>query len=137
MKRIALTTLTLLAVATASAEYTVNIPLEQNQGGSLPNGSIILKSSNDEPLPEAASTECRYTNYPDLMRRAAYYWPENTDFEYLAGKTDLTWEQIVVGRIDGTNGRFQSGGFWYYVGDKIIDYEYSKVTYYEICREPI
>ncbi|HBO0016011.1 TPA: hypothetical protein L4A53_005752 [Pseudomonas aeruginosa] len=55
MKRIALTTLTLLAVATASGEYTVKVPLETNQGGSLPNGSILLGSPStetQEPTPE-------------------------------------------------------------------------------------
>ncbi|WP_124098423.1 hypothetical protein [Pseudomonas aeruginosa] len=139
MKIITATTLTALMLGTTQADYTMKIPLEQSQGGSLPDSSIILKPSNDEPLPEAASTECRYSNVP--MYRAEYYYPENTEYEYLTDKTKLVWNQIVISYLDGnahtTKERFQEGGFWYYVGDKFRDYEFIEVSYYEICREPI
>lgn len=75
------------------------------------------------------------------MYRAEYYYPENTEYEYLTDKTKLVWNQIVISYLDGnahtTKERFQEGGFWYYVGDKFRDYEFIEVSYYEICREPI
>lgn len=40
MKKIILTSLTLLALNTAYADYIIKIPFEQGQGGSLPSGSI-------------------------------------------------------------------------------------------------
>lgn len=47
MKKL-LTALTLSCFAlTANAEYTLKIPLEQAQGGFLPNGSIKLKAQSN------------------------------------------------------------------------------------------
>ena len=47
----------LVATGTATAEYTAKIPLEQAQGGSLPNGSITF--TNQEPTtPTAPILDC-------------------------------------------------------------------------------
>lgn len=46
MKKILTLVLTFLTISTVSAEYTAKIPLEQDQGGSLPNGSIIINNGN-------------------------------------------------------------------------------------------
>lgn len=64
MKRIALITLTLLAVATASAEYTVKLPLQSDNGGTLPQGSIniVPMSQPEEWLPISPT----YTLWTDV-----------------------------------------------------------------------
>ena len=46
MKKILTLALTFLTISTISAEYTAKIPLEQDQGGSLPKGSIIINNGN-------------------------------------------------------------------------------------------
>lgn len=45
MKKSILTSLTALAISTAQAGFIIKIPLEQAQGGQLPNGSIRITSN--------------------------------------------------------------------------------------------
>ena len=45
MKKITIATLAALMLGTVQADYTIKQPLEQNQGGSLPNGSIRITSN--------------------------------------------------------------------------------------------
>lgn len=44
MKKVIIAALTMLTLGATQAEYTLKIPLEQAQGGSLPNGSINIKN---------------------------------------------------------------------------------------------
>ncbi|MGY2256664.1 hypothetical protein [Pseudomonas reactans] len=48
MKKSILTSLTALAISTAQAGFIIKIPLEQAQGGHLPNGSIKLAPINSQ-----------------------------------------------------------------------------------------
>ncbi|WP_286956108.1 MULTISPECIES: leucine-rich repeat domain-containing protein [unclassified Pseudomonas] len=48
MKQITIATLAALMLGTAQADYTLKFPLEQAQGGSLPNGSITI--TNQAPI---------------------------------------------------------------------------------------
>jgi hypothetical protein len=45
MNRLIIAIFTALALGTTQAEYTINIPLEQSHGGSLPSGTIVIKST--------------------------------------------------------------------------------------------
>ena len=56
------------------AEYMAKVPLEQSNGGSLPNGSITIKSSSleipSEDTPEAGEIVCvnnRYTYWHEPL----------------------------------------------------------------------
>ncbi len=50
-RRLLATTLLMMLSTLASAEFMVVIPLEENQGGSLPNGSIVFENSAPAPTP--------------------------------------------------------------------------------------
>lgn len=49
MKKIIIAALTMLTLGATQAEYTLKIPLEQAQGGSLPNSSIKFNKASDSP----------------------------------------------------------------------------------------
>lgn len=51
MKKTILTIAILTASAFANAEYMVKIPLEANNGGALPNGSIQIVKNEPAPAP--------------------------------------------------------------------------------------
>lgn len=68
MKKIIIAALTMLTLGATQAEYTLQIPLEQTQGGSLPNGSIKFSTSNITP-PAEDTRACTYRAiYPEA------YW---------------------------------------------------------------
>lgn len=52
MKRITIVTLTALMLGATQADYMIKIPLEQAQGGSLPNSSINIGSGSHQEIPE-------------------------------------------------------------------------------------
>ena len=56
MKKTLLTLAILTASAFANAEYMIKIPLEANNGGALPNGSIQIVKNEPAPAPAPAPT---------------------------------------------------------------------------------
>lgn len=57
--------MSLLMIGTAQANYAFKIPLEESNGGGLPNGSILIKSSTTTPPviippPAEPTPECIY-----------------------------------------------------------------------------
>jgi len=56
MKKIIIPFMFALTSSMANAEYLIKIPLEQAQGGHLPNGSIILGAGVTQPAPEVEPT---------------------------------------------------------------------------------
>lgn len=52
MNKIIIAALTMLTLGATQAEYTLKIPLEQAQGGSLPNNSINIGSGLHQEIPE-------------------------------------------------------------------------------------
>jgi hypothetical protein len=50
MRKLFLMVFTLIFTSMASAEYSIRVPLEVNEGGSLPNGSIVF-NQNEVPTP--------------------------------------------------------------------------------------
>lgn len=45
MKKITIAALATLMLGTVQADYTLKYPLEESRGGSLPNGSINIKTT--------------------------------------------------------------------------------------------
>ncbi|HIE2416449.1 TPA: hypothetical protein ACXLAG_004499 [Pseudomonas aeruginosa] len=66
MKKTLLTIAILTASAFANAEYIIKMPLEQAQGGQLPNGSIQIVK-NDAAQPENDNKEELYFELVDTM----------------------------------------------------------------------
>lgn len=64
MKQIIIAALTMLTLGATQAEYTVKIPLEQNQGGSLPSGTISIKNITPQaPIESWMPTTPFYTEW--------------------------------------------------------------------------
>ncbi|WP_137088462.1 hypothetical protein [Ectopseudomonas oleovorans] len=64
MKKIIIAALTVLTLGATQAEYTIKIPLEQNQGGSLPSGTISIKNITPQaPIENWMPTTPFYTEW--------------------------------------------------------------------------
>lgn len=92
MKKIIIAALTMLTLGATQAEYTLKIPLEQNQGGNLPNGSIQRVSPWVETEPlwgdwMAINSQCNFTpslntfNFTPptiIIEQTCDYWERRT-----------------------------------------------------------
>lgn len=141
MKKIIIAALIMLTLGATQAEYTLQIPLEQAQGGFLPNGSIIY-------FEEPNSRNCNYDT--------DYIWNENTtkgqltsfywDGTFYAVFVDSTVEPSIITYKNTTTGEIVHNGLIY---DGVIEFDgfrYTKDDFYTsargtskygICREPI
>lgn len=156
MKIITATTLTALMLGTSQAEYTVKIPLEQDQGGNLPSQSIQIKHTTtviptvpEAPVENGSDTEpflsgCRYEIYNYQVEYYSSNSGASPNYTNLVQSTFFTWEGEVKGYIAGSASSFSDGEYRYYVNDNEMDQSayqgggYWHVSkYYEICREPI
>lgn len=127
----------------ANAVYMVNIPLEEDRGGFLPNNSILF-ISNTTPPTAPGGTECQY----DYTGNPAYYAFERVTHEVSPGVFRYTdaayWNQQQVVYNE------------FYVGPQLTEYTYNGYTYtftetvmetnqintnttnaHEVCRTPI
>lgn len=117
MKKIIIAALTMLTLGATQAEYTLKVPLEQAQGGSLPNGSINIKSKKI-CLPYKAG-----------MRWSKYQTTKSIVIVYM-GTT-------ILNSIDTTYAlkSYQHGGYNYTPGN--VHAETATYVFYELCRAPI
>lgn len=92
MKKIIIAALTMLTLGATQAEYTLQIPLEQTQGGSLPNGSIKFSTSNITPPAEETRACTHRATYP------VYQWSVAAD-----GRLFVIFNSVIIidGYIDG------------------------------------
>lgn len=64
MNKISLALLTALTLTTTQADYMIKIPLEQNQGGSLPSGTVTIKNITPQaPIENWMPTTPFYTEW--------------------------------------------------------------------------
>lgn len=87
---------TFLFVTSANAEYLIHIPLEQDNGGFLPNNSIIIVSEVTPPVNETPGQEetgCKY------------------DIYYAGSETD-TNEYLWIRSINTTTGIYTDQIYW-------------------------
>lgn len=148
MKKITIAILTMLTLGAVQADYTLKVPLEQNQGGSLPNGSIIYSGKNNE----VSNKQCESYNAIEGLAGlagASYYWRESRGSHRLE---EIKW--------NGTIYRYYSDVLLYknIITDTIVHYSpvfsgsieiegfrYSRLNNGEpdynlvwgVCREPI
>lgn len=101
MKKIIIPFMLALTSSMANAEYLIKIPLEQAQGGQLPNNSIVFVSST-EVVPETPvkhePVDCltNPTDNPQLCEKSLTAWEQFADAQNpQLPKTwnDLNWEK--------------------------------------------
>ncbi|MFZ7447026.1 hypothetical protein ACLVXS_26580 [Klebsiella pneumoniae] len=66
MNKISLALLTALTLTTTQAEYVIKKPLEQFNGGSLPNGSILFVTQEEGPPLPPAEIEDELSGYKGI-----------------------------------------------------------------------
>ncbi|HFO1390972.1 hypothetical protein N5C93_13820 [Pseudomonas nitroreducens] len=128
MKEIIIATLTALTLGTTQAEYTIKQPLEQAQGGSLPNGSINVKTQRQEQPP---AKECFYSPPQESLWRTR-----------LDGMTITVRLNGIVLVANGAAGAIYmeshtDSGYIYTPGNLIPPEGSFSIYDYEVCREPI
>jgi hypothetical protein len=96
---------TMLILTPTFAEYQVNMPLETNQGGRLPNGSISFgDKNNSENEQTPPSTNCIYNSgtFVQMLNSA------NETFQ--AGDKVFIYNNILIGFYSPSNGRNTPNG---------------------------
>lgn len=133
MKKIIIAALTMLTLGATQAEYTLKIPLEQAQGGSLPNSSIKFNKASDSP---ASSTPKECLFQPNGVGLPPYI-VSILEFEDNV-MVDILWEDLY---LSGINTKYiDSDGYRYTPGELMIldeSQENAKIYSYQACREPI
>jgi|SRR3989344_2788824 len=119
MNKITIAALTMLTLGATQAEYTLKIPLEQNQGGNLPNGSIIIKKHI-----EITKWEPYIAEYSEWVNQGSVYncnWLPSTDNFYIEEhvtqtSNDCKQEQIrsVLLREINSSGEIRTVGSPFY-----------------------
>ena len=105
------------AIGFTNANYTLKYPLEQAQGGSLPNGSINIKSQKI-CLPYKAGM--RWSKYQTTKSIVIVYMGTT-----ILNSTDTTYALKS----------YQHGGYNYTPGN--VHAETATYVFYELCRAPI
>ncbi len=105
MRKITLIALCTLMLGVTQAEYQVKIPLEQAQGGSLPNASIVIGDSLGPfpgPIEDIYARECIY----DINDS---YWVEYENFR----NSTVVWKGTTL-LINGLtpDGQIASGSYF-------------------------
>lgn len=132
--------ISLLMIGTAQANYAFKIPLEESNGGGLPNGSISIKSSTitppviiPPPLPPVVTPPAEPT--PECLYAASEsYWKTT-----VGGSTiSLLWKGTTIFDSGNTDGisighatSYAYNGYNYTKGTKIT---FSGPPEFEICR---
>ena len=129
MKKLTIAIATALTLGTVQAEYVIKQPLEQHNGGALPDGTIIFKS-NSTQAPITPTIECQF----ELART---FWGAGTDsandyiFLYWGG--DPIFEHTFLPGDGYDTKSITYNGVRYTRGDK---YDvFGNFTHYTICRE--
>ena len=143
MKLIKIAVILALSTGIANAEYSVLIPLEQEQGGQLPTGTIVIKpTDNQNPTnPETESWIAYDTEYGSWINQGTPYdcsnWTpdESTissgvEFEQTA--TDCTQTQtrtVRLREIEETTGEIRYVGSPSTETQNINNQEHTRIAY--------
>jgi hypothetical protein len=126
-KKILLTLIISIITYAANAEYLATFPLEANNGGTLPNGSInIVKNEAHEPTEE----RCQYVYSDTLSGTSA--WAYRT----AGARTTLRWnkEEVLPLSINIPD-EITINGYKYSKG--ALQTQSGGYTLYTICRDKI
>jgi len=153
MKKIIIPIVLAFTSTMANAEYMIKIPLEQGQGGFLPNGSIVIEeaglddNSHDSEVDLDVERDCRIPNGNTSWLESIY---TGTD-----GGVKLFWEgtNLNYSDIQGNYQKVLSFGYyrtviplgvtevsinqWRYTRGVFYHNSQHIGAYYYICREPI
>lgn len=131
MKKSILTSLTALAISTAQAGFIIKIPLEQAQGGHLPNGSIKLsKPSTTPPQEPSNGKECHLNQEQGFV----VYRVEANINEVWTPVNIFIWDSERINAEFTEERTYQMNGYLYSSESLPYGREFGA---YEICREPM
>lgn len=138
MRKITIAALTTLMLGTAQAEYIIKTPLEQSQGGSLPNGSIQLGKTAPPVKPFDGCVFSEGDNASFWALEPAYTLKE------------IYWNGQRLTRMDSTTDQWlnpeEIDGYVYRPGDYVKTVKRAEpnwdgsdfyIDYYYVCRENI
>lgn len=141
MNNTLLSILTILMIGSTQAYYSIQMPLEQEKGGGLPNNSIVFKQEVISPEPEV-NWDCTYnstTNYWytfHLLTKNLY----SERFLWNSKVTVTALNEPVSNYIP--NPTFELDGFIYKKGEfkealSFPDPLVNAAQKSEVCRRPI
>lgn len=124
-----------------NAEYIIKIPLEQAQGGHLPNGSIQIGKTAPAPLENLVSNGCIF-----IEGENASHWTIEIPYSL----KQLHWDGQDIERLDSPTEDFLNpekiDGYVYRPGDYVKRVKRAEpqwdgsdfyIDYYYICREKL
>lgn len=123
----------LSSISISNADYQLRYPLEESNGGSLPNNSIIIKNNSiitPEPL-----IDCRFESALSTeILPTTYLWRTTI----AGGNTQIVWAGNIIWAFGATEGVFNTpnefviNGYTYTKGERQT---FSGPPQHTICRE--
>lgn len=121
MRKSILAILAFSFISITHAAYILKIPLEQSQGGSLPDGSIKIPSKQTSKI-------CQYLNDTTGGNN-------NTFWFSWTGAYVLLWDGATITDTGDSNDYFISNNWKYTKGDKQLMGSFGSIN--SVCREAL